>query len=75
MKGMICFTPRLFHPRGNIPRYKMGRRLGGPQSQSGRYGEGKKLAPARNQTPAFHPIARRYTDRAVLALAPNIQSV
>jgi hypothetical protein len=38
------------------------RRLGGPQSRSGRCGEENNLAPAGIRTPAVQPIARRYTD-------------
>jgi hypothetical protein len=43
------------------------RRLGGPQNRSGRRGEEKHLAPARNPTPAVNPYARRdATDTAVI---------
>jgi hypothetical protein len=41
------------------------RRLGGPQSRSGRYGENKNLSPAGNRIPAAQPVARRYTDWAI----------
>jgi hypothetical protein len=45
-------------PGENSHWYPLDRRLGGPQSQSGRNGEEKKnLALARNQTPAIQPIA------------------
>jgi hypothetical protein len=39
-------------PPGKSPRYPFYRRLGGPQSRSGRYGEVKIFYPTGNQTPA-----------------------
>jgi hypothetical protein len=39
------------YPRGKWPRYPMDRRLGGPQSRSARYGEGKILDPTGARTP------------------------
>jgi hypothetical protein len=39
-------------PRWKSPRYPLDRRLGGPQSQSGRYREGKILDPTGTRTPA-----------------------
>jgi hypothetical protein len=35
----------------------MNRRLGGPQSRSGRRGEEKNIAPVGNRTPAVQPVA------------------
>jgi len=32
----VSFTPRSLHPQGNSSRYPLDRRLGGPQSRSGR---------------------------------------
>jgi hypothetical protein len=43
-------------------RYPLDRRLGGSQSQSGRYGEEKNLTLAGKRTPASQPVARGYTD-------------
>jgi hypothetical protein len=37
--------PGRFTPRGKSPRYPLDRRLGGPQSRSGRSGEEKILSP------------------------------
>jgi len=37
----VIFTPRLLYPRSKNARYALARRLGGPQSQSGRGGEEK----------------------------------
>jgi hypothetical protein len=39
--GVVSFTPRSLYFRGKSPRYPLNRRLGGPQSWSGRHGEGK----------------------------------
>jgi hypothetical protein len=49
------------------PWYSLDRRLGGPQSQSGRCGEEKNLTLAGNRTPAIQPVARRCTDWAIPA--------
>jgi hypothetical protein len=35
-RWMVNFTPRPLYPRGKSPRYPLDRRLGGPQSRSGR---------------------------------------
>jgi hypothetical protein len=53
-------------PPEEMPRYQLDRRLGEPQSPSGRCGEEKSLAPVRIITLAVQPIARRYTDWAIL---------
>jgi hypothetical protein len=42
-RSVVSFTPLPLYPRGENPRYPLGRRLGGPQSQSGRCGEKKNL--------------------------------
>jgi hypothetical protein len=60
---VISFTPPPLYPRS--PFY---RRLGGPQSRSGRYGEVKIFAPTATWTPAplvVQPVASRYTDWAI----------
>jgi hypothetical protein len=41
--AMVSFTPQPLYPRGKSPRYKLYRRLGGPQSRSGHYREEKIL--------------------------------
>jgi hypothetical protein len=48
---MLASRPGRFTPRRNIPPYPFDRRLGGPQSQSGRLGEENILDPTRTQTP------------------------
>jgi hypothetical protein len=40
-RWVVSFTPLPLYPRWKSPRYPLDRRLGGPQSQSGRRGEGK----------------------------------
>jgi hypothetical protein len=50
---------------GKDPPHPLGRRFGGPQSRSVRYGEDKNFAPAGNRTPVIQPVARHYTDWAI----------
>jgi hypothetical protein len=40
---MVGFTPLPLYPRGNISRYLLDKRRGGPQARSGRYGEERNL--------------------------------
>jgi hypothetical protein len=66
---VVSFTPRPLYPQGKSPRYPLYRRLGGPQSQSGRRGE--KSFPYRDSNfdlSAVQPVASRYTDCAI----PNL---
>jgi hypothetical protein len=54
-------------PQGKSP-YPLDRRLGGPQSRSGRGGEEKNSQPPREsnlRTPIVQPVAQRYTDWAI----------
>jgi hypothetical protein len=44
-------------PAGKEPRYTLDRRLGGPQSRSGRGGEEKNS----HSLPVIQPVAQRYT--------------
>jgi hypothetical protein len=54
MGWVVSFTPwPLYHEEKN-PWHALDRRLGGPQSRSGRGGEEKFTAPAGNRTPD-HP--------------------
>jgi hypothetical protein len=59
-RWVVCFKPLPLHPREKSAKYPLARRLVG--SRSGRCGEESKLAPAENQNPAVHPLARRHTD-------------
>jgi hypothetical protein len=53
----VNFTLRSLYPWGNSFRYQLYRRLGGPQSRSGRYWEEKNLTLAGIWTPAVQPVA------------------
>jgi hypothetical protein len=48
---VVSFTPLLLYPRGKSLRYPLDRRLGGPQSRSGRHGEVIILASNGTRTP------------------------
>jgi hypothetical protein len=78
----LTFQKSLFHiifvmaalPLGKSPWYPFYRRLGGPQSRSGRYGEVKILDPTGTWTPTplvVQPVASCYTDWAILAPLKN----
>jgi hypothetical protein len=55
---VVRFTLRPLYPREKGPQYPLDRRLGGPQSWSGRGGEKKKVsAPAGNRAPLIQPVA------------------
>jgi hypothetical protein len=57
------FTPRPLYPRGKSPQYPSDRRLGGPQSRSGQFGENSWPYRDSNSHPSVvQPIASRYTD-------------
>jgi hypothetical protein len=60
VSGQLHVRPR--YPQGNSPWYPLDRRLGGPQSRSGRGGEEKnsKLLPEL-EPPIIQPVAQRYT--------------
>jgi hypothetical protein len=51
--------------QGNSPWYPLDRRLGRPQSRSGRGGEEKNFRESNPRTPIVQPIAQRYTDWAI----------
>jgi hypothetical protein len=58
-------------PQEKNPWYPLGRRLGGPQSRSGRGGEEKISQPRResnSRTPIIQSVAQRYSDWATTAL-------
>jgi hypothetical protein len=44
-RWVVSFTPRPLYPQGKSPRYPLARRLGGPQSRSGRCDEEKNSQP------------------------------
>jgi hypothetical protein len=57
------YTPAaLPQPPGKSPCYQLDRRLGGPQSRSGRGGEDKNSQPLPGlEAPTIQPIVQRYT--------------
>jgi hypothetical protein len=65
----LASRPGRFTP-GERPRYPLDRRLGGPQSRSGRRGEEKIVAPTGTQTRLLGHPASRYTDYAIPACFP-----
>jgi hypothetical protein len=59
---MVIFTLRPLYPQGKSPWYPLDRRLGGPQSQSGRGGEEKNSQPLLGlEPPIIQPVAQRCT--------------
>jgi hypothetical protein len=69
---MVSFTTRPLYPWGKSLRYPLDRRLGGPQSRSGRHGEVKILVypGTLNSDPSLiQPEASRYTDWATAKLS------
>jgi hypothetical protein len=60
-KWMVSFTPRPLCTQGKSPWYPLDRRLGGPQSRSGRGGEEKNSEPLPGLLPTIiQPVAQRY---------------
>jgi hypothetical protein len=57
-RWVVSFTTWPLYPQGKRPWYPLDRRLGGPQSRSGRSGEEKN---SQSLTGLEHPITQRYT--------------
>jgi hypothetical protein len=51
-RRFVSFAPQPLYPRGKSFRYPLDRRLGLPQSRSGRYVEAKILDPTGTRTPS-----------------------
>jgi hypothetical protein len=61
-RWVVSFTPRPLYPQGRSPWYSLARRLGGPQSLSGRGGEEKNSQPLPGlEPPIIQPVDQRYT--------------
>jgi hypothetical protein len=59
---VVSLTPRPLYPQGKSPWYPLDRRLGGPQSRSGRGGEEKNSQPLSGLEPLIiQPVAQCYT--------------
>jgi hypothetical protein len=58
MEVTVELLPLLLYPQRKSLQYPLDRRLGGPWSQTGCYGEEKDLASDKNQTLAVQPIAQ-----------------
>jgi hypothetical protein len=60
-RRVVRFVTRLLYPQGR-PWYPLDRRLGGPQSRSGRGGEEKNSQPLPGlEVPIKQPVAQCYT--------------
>jgi hypothetical protein len=61
-RWVVSFTPRVLYPQGKSSWYPLDRRLGGPQTRSGRGGEEKnsQTLPAL-EPPIIQPVAQAYT--------------
>jgi hypothetical protein len=61
-RWVVSFTPRPLHPQEKSPWYPLDRKLGWPQSQSGRGGEEKISQPLPGlKPPISQPVAHRCT--------------
>jgi hypothetical protein len=59
---VVSFTPQPLYSQGKSPWYLLDRRLGGPQSWSGRDGAEKNSQPLPGlESPIVQPVAQSYT--------------
>jgi hypothetical protein len=59
---MVSFIPQPLYPQGKNSWYVLDRRLGEPQSWSGRSGEERNFKPLPGlEPPIIQPVAQRYT--------------
>jgi hypothetical protein len=75
-RWVVSFTPRPLYPQGKSPWHTLDRKLGGPQSRSGRGGEEKNsqptpgIKPLNPDHPARSPVLYRY-ERGLLLRREN----
>jgi hypothetical protein len=73
-RWVVSFTVLPLYPGGKSPRYPLDRRLGGPHSRSGRFGEEKILDPTGTRSSSPLPVAiptelsRRLLGKSILFL-------
>jgi hypothetical protein len=61
-RWVASFTPRPLYPQGKSPSYPLARRLGGPQSRSGRSDEEKSSQPLPGlEPPIIQSVSQLYT--------------
>jgi hypothetical protein len=61
-RWVVSFTPQSLYPQGKSTWYPLDRRMGGPQSHSGRGGEEVNSQPLPGlELPIIQPVAQRYT--------------
>jgi hypothetical protein len=73
---VVSFTPRPLYPQGKSPCYPLDRRLGVPQSRSGRSGEEKNSQPLPEfEPPIIQPVAQPYTTELSRLLAIEYANV
>jgi hypothetical protein len=62
---VVSFTPRPLYPQGKSPWYPLDRRMGGPQSRSGRGGDEKNSQPLPELEPPDHNIKMNLNETCV----------
>jgi hypothetical protein len=70
-RWVVSFMPQLLYPQGKSPWYPLDRKLGEPQSQSGRSGEEKNSQSLPGlKPPIIQPVAQCYTTEPSQLLNP-----
>jgi hypothetical protein len=71
---VVSFTPRSLYPHGKSRWYPLDRRLGGPQSRSGRGGEEKNSQPAPGLEPPIHPARSPTVYHCAIPASPRYET-
>jgi hypothetical protein len=72
---VVSFMTLPLYPQGKNLWYPLDRRLGGPQSRSGRGGEGKNSQPLPGlESPIIQPVAQRYVVKGKSKYVPVLNS-